>query len=61
MLGDHQLRVDLWSEDGTARPLYMDAEPVVDFMAATLRAVPTGSEVIDLDSEIEQLLSEEGA
>lgn len=61
MLGDHQLRVDLWSEDGTARPIYMDAEPVVDFMAATLRAVPTGSEVIDLDSEIEQLLAEEGA
>jgi hypothetical protein len=62
-LGEHQLKIDLYDTDENTRPIYCDAEPVIDFMAASLRAVPVGLETasVDLDDEIERFLTEEGA
>lgn len=59
-LGEHQLKIDLLDTDETTRPIYCDAEPVVDFMAESLRAVPVGTETIadQVDDAIERLLGE---
>lgn len=55
-LGQHQLKIVLFDSSERTHPIYCDAEPVVDFMAESLRRVPVGSETADVDGAIARLL-----
>lgn len=43
---------------GKKHALYLEAEPVIEFMAASFALVPADGEVVDVDGAIERLLAE---
>jgi hypothetical protein len=44
---------------GVPHQLYVDVEPVVEFLERSLRLVPTGAETVDVDAALGQLLGEQ--
>lgn len=51
------LRFDLTDVHGTKHALFVEASPVVDFMAETFAVMPAHEEIVDVDEAIEALLN----
>lgn len=54
--GQNLLRLQLTDVHGQKHALYVDAEPVQQFMEQSLRMVPADRETVDVDTAIEKLL-----
>lgn len=50
------VRIELTDVQGDKHALFVDAEPVYDFMEQSLRVIPAHKEKVDVDAAIHQLL-----